>query len=271
MKYLIALDIDGTILKNRTEMSSETIKYLKNLRKQGHIVTLITGRPYRSAKPIYDILELDTPIGTYNGSSLHQPGNDDFPKYSYKMDQKYVTETFSVWKDHLVNAFCEIEDKVYLFKEDSNLLKWIDISGGEMIIGNLDETIDHPLSGAIFFLVPNKLTEFKKYMNEKQKDNLGFRVWGSHDRDDYLTIELFTQFANKATSLEALKKHYDIPHERIIAIGDGSNDVEMLEYAYHSAAMGNASDLVKKAAKTVADLNSNDGAIKYLKTIIKDS
>ena len=50
-----------------------------------------------------------------------------------------------------------------------------------------------------------------------------------------------------------------------MAIGDGNNDVEMLEYANYGVAMGNATELARKAAKYITDTNENDGVAKAIK------
>ena len=50
-----------------------------------------------------------------------------------------------------------------------------------------------------------------------------------------------------------------------MAIGDGNNDVEMLEYANYGVAMGNASKLARNAAKYTTDTNENDGVAKAIR------
>lgn len=52
--------------------------------------------------------------------------------------------------------------------------------------------------------------------------------------------------------------------ENVLAIGDNENDISMLKHAGVSAAMGNAEDDVKEAAKFVAGNNEEDGAARFL-------
>ncbi|QVK21706.1 HAD family phosphatase [Mycoplasmatota bacterium] len=268
MKYLIGLDIDGTILNDKGEISKETEEYIKILSRRGHIVTLQTGRPFRTSKPIYDQLELNTPIANYSGSSLHHPSNTDFPNYSYKMNHEYLTNTFKHFKDDIINGFCEIEDKVYLYKENEGLIKWLSQNVDELVVGDLSETISEPLSGAVFFINKEIVSEFENFINNNYHDLLGFRIWHSESRKDYTVVELYTPYASKATSLEVVRKYYNIPIEQTIAVGDGGNDIEMIQYANYGVAMGNARDAIKDLANLVTDTNNENGVVNILKKII---
>ena len=53
-----------------------------------------------------------------------------------------------------------------------------------------------------------------------------------------------------------------------MAFGDQLNDMEMLERAYYSFAVGNARPEIKAAARFQADTNRNDGVLKILKMLL---
>lgn len=59
-QHLIAIDLDGTTLNNESQLTAETIKTLRAAAKEGHIVSIITGRPYRIARRIYDQIGIKT-------------------------------------------------------------------------------------------------------------------------------------------------------------------------------------------------------------------
>lgn len=62
------------------------------------------------------------------------------------------------------------------------------------------------------------------------------RVWAA----PWNIIEVIRSGLNKAVGLQKISAYYNIPKERIIAFGDEDNDLEMIEYAGHGIAMGNA-------------------------------
>ena len=72
-KYLIALDMDGTLLNKSHVISKTTSDYFKQLEKDGHIIVIASGRPVRGIMNFYKELELDTPIICYNGAYIY-PG-----------------------------------------------------------------------------------------------------------------------------------------------------------------------------------------------------
>jgi hydroxymethylpyrimidine pyrophosphatase-like HAD family hydrolase len=57
--FLIAVDLDGTLVTDFDNYDHKSIRYLKKLAKTNYVV-IATGRPYRSTKPAYEMLELDT-------------------------------------------------------------------------------------------------------------------------------------------------------------------------------------------------------------------
>ena len=77
-------------------------------------------------------------------------------------------------------------------------------------------------------------------------------------------IELNSIHASKGNALCTLCKKLGISMENVLAIGDNENDISMLQAAGISAAMENAEDDVKQAAKFVAGHNEEDGAAHFL-------
>ena len=73
-KYLIALDLDGTILYDFDTISDELSAFLLRVQQDGHRIVIATGRPYRSSKFAYERFRLDTPIINYNGGLITHPG-----------------------------------------------------------------------------------------------------------------------------------------------------------------------------------------------------
>lgn len=263
MKYLIGLDIDGTILTDNGVLKPETIDYIKKIQKEGHIVSLITGRPDRTTRPIYNKLGLKSPIGNYSGSYIHHPYDYGFPIKSYKMPADYIYFIMKTFKEDIINAFCELEDHVYLYKNDEHLENWLASKEGSLTVGEF--TFDDDISGAVLFAHPTIKPKLEKYLS-KFKD-LGYRYWRSLKVDDYAVVEIYTKLSSKANAMEIIRSYYNIPHEHTIAMGDGSNDIEMLSYAYNSAATIAAPPRVKESAKEVGGSNNDFAVVDYLEKI----
>ena len=68
--YLIAVDLDGTLIQNLNDYDIKSFDYLRKLAKDNYVI-IATGRPLRASKFYYDLLELKTPIINYNGALIH--------------------------------------------------------------------------------------------------------------------------------------------------------------------------------------------------------
>ena len=72
-------------------------------------------------------------------------------------------------------------------------------------------------------------------------------------------LEINHKDATKGNGLASLAAYLGLKKEEVMACGDGENDISMLDEAGIGVAMGNASDLVKRAADVVTLTNDQDG------------
>ena len=77
-KYLICLDLDGTLLTDEKKISPFTKQVLTTLKQDGHELMISTGRPYRATVPYYKELKLTTPVVNFNGAFVHHPTDFNF-------------------------------------------------------------------------------------------------------------------------------------------------------------------------------------------------
>ena len=81
----------------------------------------------------------------------------------------------------------------------------------------------------------------------------------------YHIVEVYSPEVDKQMSFVKIMEYYNIPKERCIAIGDGHNDIGLIETAGIGVAMGNAHPELKKVAKFHTDDYKNQGVLKFLK------
>ena len=73
---------------------------------------------------------------------------------------------------------------------------------------------------------------------------------------------------SKASALEQVRRRLDVDPAHTVAIGDGHNDIEMLEWAARGVAMGQAPDEVVEAAREVTTSVYQDGAARILRSLL---
>lgn len=267
-KYLIAIDLDGTLLRDWETVSEETIEYLREIQKQGHKIVLATGRPFRSSEKFYDQLGLDTPLINYNGGLVTSKNDPNFEGFSLTVDKDSVLDIFEKNREFIENAFGEVKDDIYLLKNTEEIQPLLhNFNGARLFVGEFSETLKTATNGFIIIANRGDGHLIEAYVKKHYSDKVLFRNWGN---DYKFIIELFTPQTNKGRALKYVSEYLGFKPEDIIAFGDAHNDIEMLQFAGRSIAMKNAQDCLFKHADEITEFkNSELGVIKHLQKILK--
>ncbi|MGM9988287.1 MAG: Cof-type HAD-IIB family hydrolase [Bacillaceae bacterium] len=264
-KYLIALDLDGTLLKNDKTISARNQKAINKVRSLGHEVVIATGRPYRASHQYYKQLKLTTPIINFNGAYIHHP-NGDFPTLHSPMKlnnaKQIIQECDGIG---INNVFAEVVDDVYLRYEDKRL-DFISHHGNPRIIkGDPLTTLQDNPTSLLLDAKEEEVERIQKHLSHFHAEIIDHRRWAS----PFHVIEILQTGLNKAAGLEKVCHHYNIPSSRLIAFGDEDNDKEMLQYAQYGVAMGNGLNEMKEIAKDITSTNEEDGVAAYLESFFE--
>ncbi|HEU5141414.1 MAG TPA: HAD family hydrolase, partial [Bacillales bacterium] len=113
--YLIAVDLDGTLLNDEKIITEKTKQTLFDAKKNGHKVVIATGRPFRASQECYQLLSLDTPIVNFNGAFVHHPLDHDWGLFHTPLPletAKKVIQTCEAFEAE--NIIVEVTDDIYL-------------------------------------------------------------------------------------------------------------------------------------------------------------
>lgn len=265
-KYLIALDLDGTLLNSDSEISSNSIKFLKELISYGNKVVIASGRSDTNLEKFYNKLNLNTPLISYNGSKISFP-NTKKKDISSKLDKEVVFKFINHFgQDSFVNILAEDDTNAYFKKKYELFESFFSAEKKEILIGDVLKNIKRDLFSIIFQSSDTSNNDNMYSYLKSINPEYGIRFW--HDAKVY--GEFYKEGINKGSALKKVAKILKIKEENVIAFGDGTNDLEMLCAANHSFAMKNGSDTLKKYAKYVTNhTNSEEGVIKALESLFK--
>lgn len=266
MYKLIALDMDGTLLRKDKTISDRTFKALKAAREKGVKVVLATGRPVRGIKNYLSYLGLDKDdeyAVTFNGSAVQtgKSGNMLFEKFMSGVDLHYIYSLSLEYGVHIhafnergqlmtpvLNKYTDVEAQINglnIHIRDFNA-----ISPEDKIIKVM--LVDEPEKlDLVFSKLPKEL--FTKY---------------SILRSASIFLEFLDPEINKGLGLSILSKELGITREEVIAVGDAGNDIDMIKYAGLGVAMGNAYPEVKEIADYVTVTNEEDGVAEVIEKFI---
>ena len=282
---LIAMDMDGTLLRKDNTISPYTIKVLKQVQKKGVRLALASGRSYTRLLSYAKQLEMDR-YGGYlieiNGVAIYDLKN----KKRYvkgRIPAKKAQEIFAYFKQFNVEIIGNMDEGMY----DYNPPCILEEKKRYIIDHHMDK--NHPLTGGAFNFLANAKKGYPdlRYIQEKEEivddvNKISVTYWpeemakvaqqAKHDLGDEYWVGLTTNKwlevlmpgVTKAYGLEKLSAYTKIPVAAMMAIGDGENDIEMLTYAGVGVAMENALDSVKEIADEITCSNMEDGVAKAI-------
>ncbi|MCC5894962.1 MAG: HAD family phosphatase [Alkalibacterium sp.] len=264
-RKLIALDLDGTTLNNHSEITAKTKDILTKLRRAGHIVSIVTGRPYRNSYYYYDQLELDTPIVNFNGAWCHNPSDTQWShSYHKTLSKELALSMLSLRSNPEVQLIAaESQQSIYI---EGEYIPYPDFfpEGIEVSKQLAPETlIEDPTSVGVFTTTRHYQPYIEQKIVEQYQGAVEVRMWGG----DTPCLEVVAAGVQKALGLERIASYYGIDRKHILAFGDQENDYEMIQYAGEGIVMSNGIDRLKAISNDVTpSSNHDDGVARYLES-----
>lgn len=266
MIKLIAIDLDGTLLNEDKQLPEENIKAVQAAVAAGIKVVLCTGRPLPGTRPIFQQLGIDNQyLIVNNGCSTYDTTTwalvDDF---HLTADDIMALSDLAKQEDGVQLTIFDEKEHYYILDEDpSDLVKYdANLVYLEPTVVMAEELIlrDDIQFQAMFLAEKERLDAFQ----DKYEAILSQRF--STVRSQSYIFESMPMGATKASALKALSQRLGIEPEAIMALGDANNDLEMLQFAGCSVAMGNSPDHVKALTKYVTASNNEAGVAKAIMT-----
>jgi Cof subfamily protein (haloacid dehalogenase superfamily) len=251
---LVALDLDGTLLNDSKKVSQQTIEGLACLTEKGVRVVIASALPPRSVRHIYADLKLDTLQINYNGALIwDEPGARAMfhRPLAAKLVKEIVEYSRDLFEEILVS--CEVMDRWYTDRMEESPTTETGRLFRPDVVAPLEEFLDLDTTKLLLSAEPKIIARLEADLLE----TFGDRVTILQTDEDLL--QLMHPNAGKAQALQRVAKHYGVPMEQVMAIGDALNDVGMLQLAGVAVAMDNAHRAVKQVADWVAPSNNDHG------------
>lgn len=258
MKYkILVLDLDGTLTNAKKEITPRTRETLLRAQEQGLKVVLASGRPTYGIAPLAEELclrEFGGYILSYNGGQIieWQTGrrmyenvlNPDVYPYLYDCARRNGFTILSYKNEYIVSEDAGdpyVQHEAFLNKMSS------------ITVPCFLDVIDFPVPKCLIVGDPEPLAALETEM----KAELAGRM--NVFRSEPFFLELVPNGIDKARSLAVLLKELKLEPADMIAVGDGFNDLSMIEFAGLGVAMANAQEVVRQRADYITLSNEEDG------------
>ncbi|MGN0036069.1 MAG: Cof-type HAD-IIB family hydrolase [Bacteroidaceae bacterium] len=254
---ILVLDLDGTLTNSKKEISATNRDALLRAQQQGMTLVLASGRPTYGIAPLANQLQMDRFGGyilSYNGGEIIDWSTQQ-TLYAQVLPDEVVPVLYRCAKQHDVallsydGRYIATEDPDDRYVRHEAFLNKMQVRRCR----NFLEEVPLPLPKCLIVGEPARLVEVEAELS------LALQGVISVYRSEPFFLELVPPGIDKAQSLAVLLRHIGTNREKMVAIGDGYNDVSMIEFAGLGVAMANAQEPVRKAADRVTLSNDEDG------------
>lgn len=256
MTRLIALDLDGTVLFHDGTFDPRIAEVLRLLEAAGHEIVIATGRSVDATLPIVEQLKIRPRwVVACNGAVVL--ARDPLANRGYRVEYSETFDTTEVLtriRTHLLTARYAIEDAdgLFLYTEaipDATLPTRKRQVPFERLLGVQATRV-------VVVSPDHQLEEFLRVVEKMGLSSVSYAIgWTAW-------LDIAPDGVTKASALERILARLEIPRDRVLAAGDGRNDIQMLEWAAHrgvAVAMGQAPADVKAVANHVTGTVEDGG------------
>jgi hypothetical protein len=259
---MLVSDIDDTLLTDDLQVTPGTREALARAVKRGVVVTLATGRMFASAKRIARQIELDVPIITYQGS-LVKTLQDEKVLYERWLPAEAARIVFAFAEQRRIHTQAYVDDRLFCSEDNEFSRSYSQLTGVPYEV--------HPRIGE---LAGERVTKILLTGEPAYLDRIREEIAPQLDGIAYITkskphyLEFTHPEGTKAHAVKFLAERFGIGMEEVIAVGDGLNDVEMVQAAGLGVAVGNAVDALKRVADHITASNNEEGVRKLIETFL---
>lgn len=267
-KYkLIAVDLDGTLVRSDQSISPRTIDTLVQVQQSGVKMAVASGRPTFGTAHVADALRLADFGGyvmSYNGGEIYDWGTKT-RLHAQTLDEDIIPYIYMYAREHGMPIMTYIGKEVVSEVENNEYINY-SVMRNRMTLRKVEDFVATAQGVGIVKCIivgdPTLLPALEIEMQETLKGKAGVF------RSEPFFLEIVPVGIDKAKGLSILLNKIGMQPSELIAFGDGYNDIPMLQFAGLGVAMGNAAEKIQKAADMVAQSNDDDGIAVLLEKLI---
>ena len=247
---LIALDLDGTLLNSKEDISPANRKAIRSALELGVRIVLVTGRGVDTPIRISRELNLNLPVICCHGALTKDFGANRTLGH-IPVPLQHAKPMIEYAEHHGLDLAIYTEEMFYrlhgsqLFMGDMTGPAWKTVhSFGEVL---------HTAPTFIRFLGRKSVDALRAEFGDLPL-HFKYETW-----NDFIECAVTSREAGKQQALARLCADFQIESKSVLAVGDSRNDLPMLRWAGTGVAMGNSLPEVREALQYVTATNDQDG------------
>lgn len=262
-RKLVALDVDGTLVNHDGHMSPAVREAAQAVVEAGHLVVVATGRSLNATLPVIELIGLTRgyAVCSNGGVTLRiDTGLED----GYEVVDRVTFNpgpALRALRTKLPTAKFALEDEEGRFLSTE---RFQDATFGIEAVGvDFDTLADSTAVRVVVSSAENTPEEFARAIESAGLHGVSYSVgWSAW-------LDIAAHGVTKASALESLRRELGVDPAHTVAMGDGRNDIEMLDWAARGVAMGQAPAEVAAVAKEITGTVEQDGAATVLRSLLR--
>jgi len=258
----VAMDLDRTILGESLELRPRLIDAVHSVAASGVVPIVATGRMLRSSRPFALQLGVTAPLICYQGALIADPQTGEWLRHE-PMPVPLAREVIEAC--HARNQHCNVyvDDELYVDELNVYALEYARHAKLEAhAVGDLVTWLNEPTTKIVIVGEPELL------------DTLQVDLRGQFDGRLFIakSLPFFLEVAqpdvSKGSALHWVCDRLGIDPARVVAFGDGANDVELLNEAGFAVAIETGDQLLLPHADTTVAPPEQDGVAAFLEAVV---
>jgi Cof subfamily protein (haloacid dehalogenase superfamily) len=261
----IAVDIDGTLLNSKLEVSAANRAAITEATRRGLEVALVTGRRYDFAMPVARQIDAPLTMIVNNGAVARTKERVTLLRHLLPREvARRVVAATEEWRYATAVVFDRLQAKQIMLQS----IDWNDPTRGGYYRRNHEylaeakplesclneDPIQVMYTGTVAAMRDTEMALRSVSFAEE------FNVAATVDEDkDFSMVDVIRAGVSKGATLAEWTTLRGIAPEEILAIGDNHNDLEMLSFAGVPVVMGNCVSELKRRGWHVTASNDEDG------------
>jgi Cof subfamily protein (haloacid dehalogenase superfamily) len=239
-----------------------TLAAIAASRSAGIRFIVVTGRMFRSVRPYLEQAGIEEPVVCYQGAVVAEPVSGTFLRHE-PIPLALAREAIAAVEREGYGLNCYVGDELYVASPTPEARRYAEFQHLPIhTVGPLLDWLEEPPTKLVTIGDPDEL------------DALESRLKAEFDTRLFISKSLpyFLEFASpdvtKGSGMAFVAEHLGLEASRVVGIGDGENDVELLQWAGYAVAVANAHRRVLAEADLVCPSVQEEGVAQVIEAFL---
>lgn len=276
LSYLVATDLDGTLLNDRKQISKADLNVLCEIQRNGVVNVAATGRNMNKVKDVlhknipFDYIVFSSGAGVYNWKDQVLLNKEVLEN---KVSQNVVDRLRAENCNFIVFDAIPNNNRFKYFyggEDCAEFNEYISSHRSDCTILENNEQVNNV--GQLLVVIPNNEESFYQFQQAILSTGEKVKIIRATSpiNDNYIWLEIFPINVSKAFGLNWICEREQISKDKTIAIGNDYNDEDMFEFVQNPFVVKNGVEVLKQKYKTLQASNNENPLSEVVKAYFID-